>query len=199
MLGGLNILITGIIMASGYSKRMGRDKLLMDINGKKMVENIVKSALSSKLDEVILVYRNEEVKNAVEKYGIKSIYNKKAYIGQSQSIIVGVKNAKHSNYMFLAADQPYVTSCHIDNMIRRFKEKKDKIIVSYTDTITVPIIFPNRFKKHLLDLNGDIGGRDIIKKNIEFTDFVQLENYKLLMDIDTIKEYNEISKIGDKN
>ncbi|NLL81641.1 MAG: NTP transferase domain-containing protein, partial [Tissierellia bacterium] len=34
-------MVTGIIMAAGFSKRMGEDKLLMEIDGVKMVERVI--------------------------------------------------------------------------------------------------------------------------------------------------------------
>ncbi len=55
-------MITGIILASGFSNRMKRDKLLMEIEGIPMVERVIQSSIKSKLDEVILVYRVNEVK-----------------------------------------------------------------------------------------------------------------------------------------
>ena len=31
-------MITGIILASGFSSRMGKDKLLLELNGEKIIE-----------------------------------------------------------------------------------------------------------------------------------------------------------------
>ena len=60
-------MITGIILASGFSKRMNRDKLLMEIDGVPMVERVIERAVESRLDEVILVYRVDEVKRIGKK------------------------------------------------------------------------------------------------------------------------------------
>ncbi len=65
-------MITGIILASGFSKRMNRDKLLMEIDGVPMVERVIQRAVESRLDEVILVYRVDEVKRIGKKYGIQT-------------------------------------------------------------------------------------------------------------------------------
>ena len=86
---------------------MGEDKLLMEVDGIKMVERVIGSCEESSLDEVILVYRKEEVRNIGEEYNIKTIYNPKAHLGQSESMKLGIKAAKANDaFMFLMGDQP---------------------------------------------------------------------------------------------
>ena len=47
-------MITGIILASGFSRRMKRDKLLMEIDGIKMAERVIQACNKSSLDDLIL-------------------------------------------------------------------------------------------------------------------------------------------------
>ena len=60
-------MITGIIMASGFSKRMKTDKLTIEIEGMKIIERVIEATISSKLDKIILVYRTEEIRLIGEK------------------------------------------------------------------------------------------------------------------------------------
>ena len=64
-------MITGIILASGFSRRMKADKLLIDIEGSALIERVIKACVDSRLDDIILIYRSEEVKKIGEKYNIK--------------------------------------------------------------------------------------------------------------------------------
>jgi len=110
-------MISGIIMASGFSRRMKRDKLLMKINNKQIIKYVIEAAKESNLDEIILVYRREEIKNIGKNYNIKTIYNEKAHLGQCQSIIKGIEEARGSGYMFLAGDQPFINYILINKLI----------------------------------------------------------------------------------
>ena len=184
-------MITGIILASGFSKRMGQDKLLMDVKGMKMVEWIIRSSKASALDKIILVYRNEEVGDIGDRYDIKTIYNPHAHLGQAESLKVGVKAADGSEaYMFLPADQPFVASDLIDHLIDEYRNNKDSIILPYyKGKKGTPNIFPSKFRDELLNVHGDKGGRDIIKKNPSSIRRVNIEDEKLGIDIDTDEDF----------
>ena len=48
-------MITGIILASGLSRRMaGHDKLLLPVDGTAIVERVMRAADASRLDNIIL-------------------------------------------------------------------------------------------------------------------------------------------------
>lgn len=186
-------MITGIIMASGFSHRMGKDKLLMEINGKKIIELIIEAAKHSNLDEIVLVYRLKKIRDIGKLYNIKTICNEKAKLGQSQSIILGIENSKNNAYMFLVADQPFINHLIINKLINCYRENKDKIIIpSYNNEINMPTIFPEKFKYELLQVKGDKGGREIIRNNPGSIKMVNIDDGNSLKDIDTIEDYNKI-------
>lgn len=180
-------MITGIILASGYSKRMKRDKLLMEINGMKIVERVIKSSKESFLDDIILVYRTEEVKEIGDKWGINTLYNPKAHLGQSESLKLGIREAKDSQaYMFLVGDQPFLNSELINRLIEEYRKNKASIVIPYYNgTKGTPTVFSSIYKDDLLNVQGDKGGRDIIKKNISLVKKVHIDDEKLGLDIDT--------------
>jgi molybdenum cofactor cytidylyltransferase len=47
--------VEGIVLAAGLSTRMGRPKLLIEIDGASMLQRVVRAALASRLNRVILV------------------------------------------------------------------------------------------------------------------------------------------------
>ena len=86
-------MITGIILASGLSRRMaGQDKLLLPVNGTPLVERVMQAADASRLDDIILAYQNPAVEEFAKKYRIKSVHNTDGQ-GQSASIKAGVRAA----------------------------------------------------------------------------------------------------------
>lgn len=179
-------MITGIILASGFSRRMKRDKLLMEINGNRLIERVIKACVGSNLDDIILVYRKEEVKKIGEQYNIKTIYNEKANLGQSEGLKLGVKEAiEAKSYMFLVGDQPFLTSELINILIKEYKESNLPILAPYYNGLRgMPILISSIFKEELLNITGDKGGRDIVEKNISKVKKVYIEEEILGMDID---------------
>lgn len=183
-------MVIGIILASGFSRRMGKDKLLMEIDGVKMIESVIKKAKDSSLDEIILIYRKERVGNIGREYNIKTLYNPRAGLGQSEGLKLAVKNASDwAAYMFLVGDQPFITSLLIDSLINEYKRDEESIIVPYYDGKRgMPTIFPSSFREELLKIKGDKGGRDIIDKNPFSIRKVYIDNEELGFDIDSLED-----------
>ncbi len=187
-------MVTGIIMASGFSNRMGKNKLLMEIQGEKVIDRVIKACKNSLLDEIILVYRLDEIKEIGLNHGIKTVYNPDAQKGQSASVIHGIRNSKDGNaFMFLVADQPFLDAKVINKLIEEYKKDNSMIIIPYyCNKFGMPIIFPPFYKDDLLGVKGDKGGREIIQGN-EFVKRIYYEDALLGIDIDTIDDYRKLS------
>ncbi|GAA0727716.1 molybdenum cofactor cytidylyltransferase [Clostridium malenominatum] len=193
-------MVSAVIMASGYGKRMGQNKLLMPLKGKPVLEHVINSIKRCDFNEIILVGRDKEVLDLGFDKGISIVENHEAYKGQSQSIKLGVENANKNSegYMFFTGDQPFIDNRTINLLLGEHYENKDKIICPmYKGERGSPVIFPSIYREALLNLQGDEGGRSIMKSNLEEIIFVQIEDGKILMDIDTPEEYERL--VGEFN
>lgn len=190
-------MISVIVMASGYSRRMGRNKLLLPYNNKTIIENVLDNILQSGLKNIILVSRDE---NILEKGSIRNnvtpIYNPNALQGQSSSIKLGILNSPDCDgFMFATGDQPLLDLETLKLLVEAFENNKDKIIVPvFKGKNGNPVIFPASFKTDLLKLSGDSGGRSIIAKNIDKVLFIEVKNEYVLWDIDTEEDYDKLNK-----
>jgi molybdenum cofactor cytidylyltransferase len=190
-------IITGIILASGFSRRMQAEKLLLDIDGTPMVERVIQAARASLLDEVVLVYQNENIKKAGEKHCIKTVYNECADEGQSASIKIGIAAASSGadGFMFLVGDQPFINSATINLLIAAFNQAPHGIIIPvYNGRRGNPVIFPSILKDELLTLKGDRGGRALIEKMPGQVELVAIEDEQLGIDFDTEEDYERVRK-----
>lgn len=189
-------MITGIILASGFSRRMGRDKLLIEIDGEKIIERVIKACCKSKLDDIILIYRSEDIKEIGSKYNIKSIYNDNAHLGQSEGLKLGLKASIDSDsYMFLVGDQPFLTPEIINKLIEEYNQTDSSIILPYYNGHRgMPMIISSIYREELLDVVGDKGGRDIIKNNPSKVKKVYIEEEKMGIDIDTQDDLKRLIK-----
>lgn len=187
-------MITGIILASGFSNRMGKDKLLIEIEGEKTIERVINACIKSKLDKIIIIYRNEKIKHIADRYGIKAIQNNKAYKGQSESMKIGIRNTgKKNSYMFIVGDQPYLDSDTINRLIKEYKDSKSTIAIPYyRKKRGMPLILSNIYRDELLNVSGDKGGRDVIKRNLSDVHIVNIDDEKIGIDIDSIEDLNRL-------
>lgn len=180
-------MITGIILASGFSRRMKKDKLLLKIDGMPLVERVIKACTRSNLDQIILIYRREEVCNIGKRYNIKTVYNENAHLGQSEGMKLGILAGENSDaYMFFVGDQPFITSDLINSLIDEYKESKSELLVPfYKGKRGMPAIISSIYKDELLEITGDKGARDLVNKYIHKVKKIYIENERLGMDIDT--------------
>lgn len=185
-------MITGIIMASGFSRRMNKNKLILQLKGVSIIERVIKAIKESDVDNVLLVYREDEIKEIGIKNGVETIYNDKAELGQSESIRLGVEHSPRGTkgYMFFVADQPFLDSRTINKLIEVFKTEEYPIVVpKYNGKKGNPVIFSSRLKNDLLCIDGDKGGRSIIRKRHAEVKIVDFSDGILGKDIDTWDEY----------
>lgn len=187
-------MITGIIMASGFSKRMKTDKLTIEIDGMKIIERVIEAAINSKLDEIILVYRTDEIKLIGERYKLKTIYNPVAHLGQSASVIIGTKNSDtKSALMYFVADQPFLSVEVIDRLIDEYNNNTGNIVIPYfNNKFGMPIIFSPRFRTDLLNVLGDKGGREIIDNNPNLLSKIYFKDEILGMDMDKPEDIQDL-------
>lgn len=188
-------MVTGIIMASGFSRRMEDEKLLLKINGLPMVEHVIKSAHSSLIDEIILIYRRDGVKAVGKRYGVKTVLNPHPEKGQSEAIKLGIAHAlsESDGYMFFVGDQPYLSHATINRLIEFFNRDKKSIIVPvYNGSRKNPVIFPAFLKKELLALEGDCGGRKLAERMESLVKLVSIESDLEGTDIDTREVYETV-------
>ncbi|GAA0101003.1 molybdenum cofactor cytidylyltransferase [Paraclostridium bifermentans] len=188
-------MISAIVMASGFSRRMGENKLLMDFNGKTIIENTFEALKKYDFKEVIVVSQYEEVLKIANKYQFKFVLNDNAHIGQSESIKLGIRNSgKCDGYMFFVGDQPLINNDDVKELINEFGENKEYIVIPRYDNKTGnPVIFPTCLKNNLLSLKNDEKGKKVINEYDKIK-YVNVSEYTLL-DVDTKLDYENLKKL----
>ena len=160
-------MISGIILASGFSRRMGKNKLLLKFNGKTIIENVISNSIASLLDEIIIVTQYDEVIEIFKNADVKTIKNNNAELGLSNSIVLGVKasSINTEGYLVMLGDMPFVKSEDMNIIIQNFNANKNSIIVPICNgNQKNPVLFPSLFRDELIALKGDKGGKEILRK-----------------------------------
>ena len=193
--------ISGIILASGLSRRMGTNKLLLPLGGVPVIERVIAAASQSKLGEIILVCSSVTVASIGIRYGVKIVDNTAPQLGQSQSVRLGVEGSCKSadGFMFLVGDQPFITADIINRLIERnISENCSAVVPRYNGKRGNPVIFSASLREKLIGLKGDSGGRVLLEGLDESIVNVDFSDEKSGFDIDTREEYEALLKLEDK-
>ena len=187
-------MISAILLAAGQSKRMGELKQLMPFGKSTIVEQAVDNLLGSVLDEVIVVggYMAEDVTKAIAAKPVKLVINPDYEQGMSTSIIAGLKSvhSKARGVMLALGDQPLVDSQTINGLIKEFYDHDKGISVpTYRGRKGHPIIFAIKYKEQLLELSGDVGGKQIIENHTDDVLEVAVDSESIVADFDTTGDY----------
>jgi len=192
--------ISAIILAAGLSRRMGEeDKLFLPINGKPMIEVVIKNVTASLVDEVILV-GNEKTIDRLSKYqndGIRLVENLYYRAGMTSSIQVGIKEASGDAFMICLGDQPKISTSTYAQIIEAHHSKglveKQLITVPfYNGDKGNPVIFSSSYRNEILTHKEPEGCRKIIKNNSGFVQKIEVNDPGILIDVDTMDDYENL-------
>lgn len=182
--------INGILLGAGNSRRFSGNKLLYCINGKPMILNAVEKASQIPFHALYLVTRTENLPREIYDFPVKILENLQSEKGISTSIHRGLEEGEADGYFFMVCDQPFLSIESIGKVVEEFKKGGHSIIcLKWKDKLGNPVIFSNQFKKELMDLTGDCGGKTVMMRHFQETGFVEARSEKELMDIDTKKSY----------
>lgn len=182
--------ITAIVLASGYGKRFGGNKLLQPITGD---ETQYPMAIQSTLnvlphaDHVMMIVRpdDHDLIDECKKLNLQILLNEHAKNGMSQAILKGVAHTPpHHHVMICLADMPYIKAETYQHIIEQFTQSKEQFIIQpyHNDIPGHPVIFPCHYKKDLMTLQGDKGAKSIIAQHSNIR--VPVNDQGILIDVD---------------
>ena len=191
-----------IYLASGNSRRFGEEnKVLKKIGTKPMyrygLDRLVDICKSRENFEIIVVTQYEEIiqevfeeLQTVKESIIRTTFCPESKYGISWSIKAGIKAAKDADYYaFFVADQPDMKRETIEGFLSYMADGACELgCVRTEEQLGNPVWFAKKYKKELLSLTGDCGGKKILKKHIENARFYKVLEESELCDIDYPKE-----------
>jgi molybdenum cofactor cytidylyltransferase len=188
----------GVILAAGESKRYGQPKQLLRLKDKYLIEWVLDAALNSRLSKIVLVlgHSHQEIRQALG----KKLQRPKLHIkispqykeGQSHSLQTGLAAVKDdfAAVLFLLGDQPLLNSAIINALLEKFwSTEKDICVPTYRGKRKNPAVFGRRFYRHLMDIRGDRGARQLIDANPDRVLRVEMDDPFCFFDIDTEQDF----------
>lgn len=183
-----------IFLAAGNSRRFGSNKLLCRIGEKPMFRHgleTLEQVLAQEKDAALTVVTEfEPIKSYVQErkklWGdrIETVGSPEREKGISYSIRAGLMGPRADYYLFSVADQPWIRPDTVLTLIRTVTGGGYAGgYVSFCGTGGNPAMFSDRLYPELWGLDGDTGGKKILK-NTEHVCCVEAQDAMELQDID---------------
>jgi len=191
------------VLAAGKSTRFGKNKLLHKIGGRTVIGRVVKSALGSEADEVILVVGHdaERVGREVSGAECKLVYNSAFEEGQSSSVKVGVTSAAEDSEaaMILPGDIALISSEAIDKVIEEYRRTGGPIVVAaYQGKHGHPILLDRSLFREIAQINEETQGlKAIVNRHRKQVRQVEVGSPEVLFDLDTEEDIRRLSTFSE--
>ncbi len=211
-------MITGILLAAGYSRRFGNQKLLQPLSdnsvsgvtrqpmglmaAQKLLPAVDKMVVVIRLEtqlEAKLAMRTDEPKAKLlqelyAKAGIQTLVCQNANIGMSESIKAGVKATADSTAWLIAlADMPFIQTPTIAAVAKLLRQGRSLVRPAYQGKPGHPVGFSQTHFEELMQLQGDRGAQDILHRHKHSLTLLPCEDRGVILDIDTPAQLQQLS------
>lgn len=190
--------ISGLILAAGESRRMGKAKMLLAFKEKTVIETVIKNAVSSQIDEtwVVLGAGAGEIEKIISPLPVKITRNPNYKKGMLSSIQWGIHQLSRDTraVVIFLGDQPSIPAEIVNTVISGYQSSKKGIVVpAFKGKRGHPVLIDLKYKEEMDRLDPQIGLRQLVYSHPADTLEVEVGTDTVLRDIDTAEDYrNEI-------
>lgn len=162
--------VAGVLLAAGTSSRFGEEnKLLATVEGSFVVRRAAASLLDSPVDPVVVVlgHEAERVRPALADLPVEFVANPAFRNGQSTSVSAGVEAIadRADAAVFALGDMPWVDPDTVGALVTAYVAGEGNALAAAHDGERGnPVLFDGRYFDALADLEGDVGGREILRQ-----------------------------------
>jgi molybdenum cofactor cytidylyltransferase len=184
--------IAAVVLAAGFARRMGRQKLLLEFRGKPVVRWSVETVLPHVGDCVVVTGEDDlGVRAALAGLSTRFVLNPRPQDGQGSSIAVGVAALKPwtAAAAIVLGDQPRTPGDVLPALLAaQMRSKKSIVAPSYRGTRGTPVLFASDVFPELRVLRGDEGARAVVAARPERVEVVALDA-AMPADVDTPEDF----------
>ncbi len=193
--------IRAIILAAGESKRMGFPKMLLDFNGKSMLEKVIENVKSSDVNQIVVVLGAEKNKllKIVNKMSVSYCYNEHYKKGMLSSVRCGVETTPGDcdAVLVFQGDQPFISPKVINIVIDAHRSTGKGLVMPVCNKKRGhPLLVSKKYLEKIALLDDHEGLRSLAYLYSDDVLEVETDDQTILRDFDTYEDYKkEINQI----
>ena len=182
--------VGAIVLMAGSSHRMpSENKLLLKIGGQSIAAKTVGNLSKAGFFPIVIVTGHEadRIEEVLQDYSVIFIHNEEFQEGMGSSIRKGMNGTEGWDGALIAmGDMPFVSIQTLVQIRVAFEQNPNSIIAPiFGERRGQPVLFSAQFFEALRQCSGDIGGRNIIKKNRDNLQLITVDQEAIFWDIDT--------------
>ena len=186
--------LAALVLAAGFSSRMGRLKSLLPLGEATVIERSIGSFLAAGVQDVrvVLGYRSGEIARVLEASGVAIVMNHDYQEGMYSSIKAAVRSLepKVEAFFLLPGDLPLVRWQTVQRLITVFAESGKGIVYPcFNGERGHPPIISTRYAQKILSWNGRGGLRALLNQYDADALNVEITDPGVLLDMDTPEDY----------
>ncbi|HEU4381902.1 MAG TPA: nucleotidyltransferase family protein [Anaeromyxobacteraceae bacterium] len=164
-------MVAGILLAAGSATRMGRNKLLLRLEGETLLRRAARRAIGAGLDPLLVVLGHEadRAREALRGLACRVVENPDHARGINTSLSAGVAalpEACHAAVVLLA-DMPFVDERMIAGVVARFRETGAPLVVSrFGETHAPPTLYARALLPELVGGEGAGRGGEVVRRHL---------------------------------
>jgi molybdenum cofactor cytidylyltransferase len=186
--------VTGLVLAAGGSKRLGRPKQLLPFGSSTLLDHVLQTARACDFDQLLCVLGGgaDEVRAAVDVSGAQVIENVHFGEGCSSSIAaaLGAVDPRSEVLVLMLGDQPGVSTSTVAKLLVG-RGNAPLAACSYTDGRGHPLAFSRSMFPELSALHGDKGVWKLLDRHAGEVVDVPVDG-PIPRDIDTLEDYEAV-------
>jgi len=187
-------MIWAMILAAGESKRMGKPKLLLPFGEKTIIETIVETVVSSKVEKTLIIFGSErkKIEEKIKNYPVKIVYNRDFRSGMLSSVQCGFQSLPEETRAVLVVlgDQPKISATVINKLVDAYKSSGKGIVLPvYNKERGHPVLIDVKYREEVENLNPEVGLRGTVYNHPEDILEVEVETPSIFQDIDDESDY----------
>jgi molybdenum cofactor cytidylyltransferase len=185
--------VAGILLAAGTSSRMGRNKLLLELDGEPLLRRAARRALEAGLSPLIVVLGHEADRARAELAGLpcRPVINPDFEKGITSSLHAGLAAVPDdaAALVVILADMPHVTPEMLAGLVERHRAGTAPLVISdYEGVNAPPMLYDRSLFGELAAMPGPGCGRQVVKRHRDEAD-VCTWPAAALADVDAPEDY----------
>ena len=186
--------VTGLVLAAGGSKRLGRPKQLLPYGRATLLDHVLDTARSCSFDQLLCVIGGSagDVRSTVDLSGVEVVENPDFGEGCSSSIAAALHavDSRSDVLVLMLGDQPGVTAGTVATLLAG-RGEAPIAACAYSDGRGHPLAFSRSLFPELAGLHGDKAVWKLLDRHEAVAADVPVDG-EIPRDIDTWEDYAQI-------
>jgi len=191
--------LVAIILAAGYSSRMGAFKPLLPLGGTTLLERAVSLFRGAGIQDIRVVtgHRSDDLLPLLKRLQVRPLLNENYQAGMFSSVTAAATSIVSGNgaFFLLPVDIPLVRRETVELLARSYSDSSSCIIYpAFRGERGHPPLISDSYRDGILSWSGEGGLKAFLMQHEEYSLTLETDDDGILLDMDTEEDYERLQK-----